>query len=163
VIVSAGGLSAGETREELLATLPRVGDRLRVPAETLRTASEAMRHRQVIYPQSGGTHAAGIFDAEGQVLAFAEDIGRHNALDKAVGKCLLAGRSTAGCGAALSGRVSLEMVTKCARAGLEIISAVSAPTSLACEAARRCNITLCATVRDNKATVFTHPQRILDA
>ena len=61
----------------------------------------------------------------------------------------------------LSGRVSLEMVGKCARAGIELIAAISAPTSLAIEVAERCGITLCAFVREERATVFTHPQRIV--
>ena len=67
-----------------------------------------------------------------------------------------------GCGAALSGRVSLEMAGKCARAGIELISAISAPTSLAIEVAARCNITLCAFVRETRATIFTHPHRLLN-
>jgi FdhD protein len=65
-------------------------------------------------------------------------------------------------GVMLSGRVSLELVAKAARAGLEVISAVSAPTSLAIQAAERCNITLCAFVRGDRATVYTHPRRIRD-
>ena len=97
----------------------------------------------------------------GPILACAEDAGRHNALDKAIGKCLLAGIPTAGRGVALTSRLSLEMVGKCARAGVELITAVSAPTSLAIDVARNCNITLCAFVRETRATVFTHPNRVV--
>ena len=100
------------------------------------------------------------FTAEGKLLAVAEDIGRHSALDKAIGKCLLRGLRPAGCGAMLSGRVSLEMVSKCVRAGIELITAVSAPTSMAIDVAGRCGVTLCAFVRETRATVFTHPGRI---
>ena len=64
-------------------------------------------------------------------------------------------------GVALTSRLSLEMVAKCARAGIEFIAAVSAPTSLAIEVADRCGITLCAFVRDTRATIFTHPHRVL--
>ena len=92
--------------------------------------------------------------------AAAEDIGRHNALDKAIGACLLAGRSTAGCGGVLSGRVSFEIVAKAARAGLEVIIAVSGPTSLAVEAADHWHITLCGFVRGGRMNVYTHPGRI---
>ena len=67
-----------------------------------------------------------------------------------------------GLGAAMSGRVSLEMVGKCARAGIEVVSAVSAPTSLALEAATRCNITVLAFVRDTRATVFSCPDRLVE-
>jgi len=73
---------------------------------------------------------------------------------------VLAGQATAGCAVTLSCRVSLEMVGKCARAGIELISAISAPTSLAIETAERCGITLCAFVRETRATVFTRPERI---
>jgi FdhD protein len=95
-------------------------------------------------------------------VTFAEDIGRHNALDKVIGACLLRRLSPAGHGVALSGRVSLELIGKCARAGIELVAAVSAPTSLALDAAERCGITLCAFVRDHRATVYCHPHRILN-
>jgi FdhD protein len=126
----------------------------------LLAVQEEMRRRQQIFAQTGGTHAAAIFNRQGNVVAFAEDIGRHNALDKCIGQCLLAGEPTAGCGAALSGRLSLEMVVKAARAGIEIIAAVSAPSSLAVDAATHCGITLCGFVREDRLTAFSHPARI---
>ena len=89
-----------------------------------------------------------------------EDIGRHNALDKAIGKCLLMKLPTAGLGAVLSGRISLEMVSKCARAGIEMICAVSAPTSLALKAASQCGMSVIAFVRETRATIYTHPERV---
>jgi FdhD protein len=124
-------------------------------------ARENLAGTQALFDECGGTHAAGIYDAEGKILASAEDAGRHNALDKSIGKCLLQQTSTAGLAAALSGRVSLEMVSKGARAGIELISAISAPTTLAIEVADRCGITLCAFVRETRATVFTHPHRVV--
>jgi FdhD protein len=144
-----------------IASLPQVGHHLEVRGQVLRAASAALRKSQSLFEASGGTHAAGIFDEAGTLLTWAEDVGRHNALDKAIGQCLIAGIPVAGRGAALSGRVSLEMAAKCARAGIELIAAVSAPTSLAVDAAQRCNMTLCAFVRDERATVFTHPARIV--
>ena len=159
-VMSACGLCGAMDIEERLAGLPRAGNSLCVPAERLRTVSQTVRQKQEMFSQSGGTHSAAIFAAEGEIISFAEDVGRHNALDKAIGKCVLEGRPTAGCGAALSGRASLEMVVKCARAGLEVASAVSAPTSLAIEAAARFGITLCAYVRGTRATIFTCPERI---
>lgn len=160
LIVSSCGLCGAESLDKKVASLPQVRDTLRVDCTLLRTASEALRERQVLFRACGGTHAVALFDETGAVVCSAEDTGRHNALDKAIGKCLLAGRSPAGCGAVLSGRVSLEMVGKCARAGIELISAVSAPTSLAIEVADHCHITLCAFVRETRATVFTHPHRV---
>lgn len=149
--------------ETFFETAPRVGDSLRVRPDVLVTAMNAMRPLQVAFSATGATHAAGIFDAEGRIAAFAEDIGRHNALDKAIGKCLLVGGTAAGCGAVLSGRVSFELVAKCALAGVELIAAVSAPLSLAVQAAEHCGITLCGFVRDGRATVYAHAHRILPA
>ncbi|MBI4879716.1 MAG: formate dehydrogenase accessory sulfurtransferase FdhD [Planctomycetes bacterium] len=154
-------MRASEDLVRRFAATPAVGDTLRLGRQALRAASKSVLESQPVFRQSGGTHAIGVFDAAGALLACAEDIGRHNALDKAIGKCLLAGVETAGRGAALSGRVSLEMVGKCARAGIELISAVSAPTSLAIEAAERWGITLCAFVREARATVFTHARRVV--
>jgi len=129
----------------------------------LGTVRENLASEQVLFDACGGTHAVGVFDESGRILSSAEDAGRHNALDKAIGNCLLKGIPMAGRGAALSGRVSLEMVSKCARAGIELISAISAPTTLAIEVAESCGITLCAFVREKRATVFTHPHRLADA
>ena len=160
LIVSSCGACGSEDLEKRIDALPPVGDTLKIENSDLSAVNEALRQRQSLFDACGGTHAAALFDAEGAIVAMAEDTGRHNALDKAVGKCLLAGVRTAGLGAALSGRVSMEMVAKCVRAGIELISAVSAPTSLAVEVADKCNVTLCAFVRESRATVFTHPRRV---
>ncbi|UCG51713.1 MAG: formate dehydrogenase accessory sulfurtransferase FdhD [Candidatus Latescibacterota bacterium] len=161
LIVSSCGVCGSENLKERLDALPRVGDTLRVRAEVLRSVNGALRKRQKLFEACGGTHAAAVFDRDGTILSCVEDVGRHNALDKAVGKCLLAGIETAGRGVALSGRLSLEMVAKCARVGIEVVTAVSAPTSLAIDVGRSCNITLCAFVRETRATVFTHPSRVI--
>jgi FdhD protein len=163
LIVSSCGACGDEALDAKIASLPRVGDRLRLAAEQLSRVAAELRRRQPLFEQCGGTHAAAVFDSEGAILASAEDTGRHNALDKAIGRRLLAGEGCAGQAVFLSGRVSLEMVGKCARAGLELIAAVSAPTSLAVEVAERCGITLCAFVRETRATVFTHARRIVDS
>jgi FdhD protein len=161
IVTSSCGLCGSRNVDKLLAGDTTCADTLRVSPTVLRTVAEAMRRRQHIFSGTGGTHAAGIFNADGELLAVAEDIGRHNALDKAIGKCLLRNLPLAGCGAMLSGRVSLELVAKALRAGLEIMAAVSAPSSLAIDAAERCNITLCGFVRGERATVYTHPRRIV--
>ena len=163
VIVSACGMCGSEGVGQMLATVAAVGSSLRVDRSVLRTVRQAVSRNQPLFKESGGTHAAGIFDAAGGLITCAEDIGRHNALDKAIGKCLIERGSATGYGAALSGRVSLEMVVKCARAGIELITAVSAPTSLAVDAAARWNITLCAFVRETRATVFTCGSRVTEA
>jgi FdhD protein len=160
LIVSSCGLCGVEGLDEKLRALPRVGDSFRIDSRILRLVGSRLRDHQPLFRACGGTHAAGIFTADGEFVTSAEDVGRHNALDKAIGRCMIALRSPADCGAVLSGRVSLEMVGKCAQAGIELISAISAPTSLAIEVAERCGITLCAFVRETRATVFTHPRRV---
>jgi FdhD protein len=161
LIVSSCGACGSENLKERIDALPRVGDRLRIDAAALRAVYDALGERQSLFEACGGTHAAAVFDEGGKILACAEDTGRHNALDKAIGKCLLDGLETAGRGAALTSRLSVEMVSKCARAGIELVTAVSAPTSLAIDVGRRCNITMCAFVRETRATVFTHPARLV--
>ena len=162
IVASSCGLCGCVDVEGLLASLPCVGQALTVSATLLLALQAEMRRRQAIFAQTGGTHAAAIFTADGEIVAFAEDIGRHNALDKCIGQCLLTERPTAGCGAVLSGRVSLEMVAKAARAGIELIAAVSAPSSLAIDAAVCCGITLCGFLREDRLTVFANQARLTD-
>jgi FdhD protein len=161
MIVSSCGACGSENLKERIDALPNVEDTLSIKARLLRTVHGDLRERQSLFEASGGTHAAAIYDENGEILSYAEDTGRHNALDKAIGKCLLADIRTSGRGAALTSRLSLEMVGKCARAGIELITAVSAPTSLAIDVASKCNITLCAFVRETRATVFTHSARVI--
>jgi FdhD protein len=160
LIVSSCGVCGSEEMTDRLAGLPRVGNRLRIDATLLQSVNRSLRESQPLFDACGGTHAAGIFDGAGRIVSIAEDTGRHNALDKAVGKCLMLGEPTAGCGAVLSGRASLELVGKAARAGIELVSAISAPTSMAIDVAEGCGITLCAFVREDRATLFTHPDRL---
>jgi len=142
IVASSCGMCGVRNIDTMLATMPCCGDLLKVSGDCVIKVTEDLRPLQQLFAATGGSHAVGIFNAAGQIFAFAEDIGRHNAFDKAVGKCLLARQSPAGCGAVISGRVSLEIVTKAARAGIEIIAAVSAPSSFAIEAAEKWNITL---------------------
>jgi FdhD protein len=163
LIVSSCGACGSENLRQRIDALPRVGDAFKIEAGQLRSVYNALRKQQKLFEACGGTHAAAVFDERGNIVASAEDAGRHNALDKAIGKCLLDGVETTGRGVTLTSRLSLEMVGKCARAGIELITAVSAPTTLAIDVARNCNITLCAFVRETRATVFTHPVRVVDA
>ncbi len=160
IVTSSCGLCGSRNIEQLMSGDNACADTLRVSASLLKSVAEKMQSCQRIFSCTGGTHAAGIFSKSGELLAVAEDIGRHNALDKVIGKCLVHGLSADSRGVMLSGRVSLELIAKAARAGLEIIAAVSAPSSLAIDAAERCNITLCCFVRGERATVYTHPHRI---
>jgi FdhD protein len=140
--------------------LTPVTESLSLPRARFLPLMAQMREQQGIFERTGGSHAAAIFDAGGEVIAVAEDLGRHNALDKAIGLALLSRGCVAGCGAVLSSRLSLEMVVKAVRTDLEIVLAVSAPTSLAVDVARHFGVTLCGFVRDERATIYSHPHRI---
>ena len=161
LIVSSCGACGSEKLAERIAALPPVGDTLRIEAGLLRTMLDSLPICQPLFEMSGAAHMALVFDADGNVVSWAEDAGRHNALDKALGKCLLRDLETAGLGVMLTSRLSLEMVSKCARAGIELVAGVSAATGLAIDVADSCNITLCAFVRETRATLFTHPRRIV--
>jgi len=161
IVTSSCGV-CGVRSIQSLATSVEVERTLKVPAEQLVKLAAAIRSRQEIFQSTGGTHAAAIFGGDGTIYSFAEDIGRHSALDKAVGKLLLCGGVPGSCGVVLSGRVSFEMVAKAARAGIELIAAVSASTTMAIEAAEQCGITLCSFVRQNRVTVFTNPERVTE-
>lgn len=163
IVTSACGLCGRRNVEQLMAASARVGDTLRIPPPTLRAVVQQMAQRQRLFQRTGGTHAAAVFTPAGEIVALAEDIGRHNALDKVLGQCLLRYQPVAGLAGALSGRVSLELVAKAARAGLELIAAVSAPSALAIRLADRAGITLCGFVRGQRATIYTHPHRVVTA
>jgi len=141
---------------------PRVGAALRLSCAKLLALNRRMRERQTTFQRTGGTHAALIIDPRGCEIAFAEDVGRSNALDKAVGRCLLSGQNLAGLGVLMSGRVSFELINKAARAGMELVCGVSAPFSLAIEVAEVRNLTLCGFAREGRVTLFSHPFRITD-
>lgn len=160
IVASSCGLCGVENLDSILAGLPTLDRTLSLSPLVLREVRWAMEKRQLLFQETGGSHAAAIFSSTGEILSMAEDVGRHNALDKAIGRALLEGIDIAGTGAALSGRVSLELAIKAARAGIEVISAVSAPTSLALEVAQRTGLTLCGFVRSQRATVYTHPERV---
>jgi FdhD protein len=158
---SCGICGPRDILEDNALQLPVAPDTLRLPQQQFARLMDEMRAGQPIFHQTGGSHAAAIFDTDGKVLAIAEDLGRHNALDKVIGMVLLERGNLRDCGAVLSSRLSLEMVLKAARSGLQIMLAVSAPTSLAIQVAEKFGITLCGFVREQRATVYSHSQRVL--
>lgn len=137
-----------------------VNGEVRVTAEELFALVPAMGRVQAAYRLAGGLHAAGLFDSQGAPLAICEDVGRHNAADKAIGAALLAGRLPAAILAA-TGRASSDIVAKAARAGIPIVASLSSSTSLAIELAEAAGVTVVGYLRRNRCTVYTHPERIV--
>lgn len=160
LITSSCGICGREEMQKLINSLPQAENTLRLTPAELADLPVKLRAGQELFHRTGGTHAVALF-RENRLIALAEDLGRHSAFDKAVGLCLLNGISPAGAAAAVSGRISFEIVAKAARAGVELIAAVSAPSALAIDTAHRCNITLCGFVRGQQATVYCHPRRII--
>lgn len=140
--LSSCGLCVADAEKALSMPLPEVREEKLPEKGVLVPLPDRMKERQELYRLTGCTHAAALFDADGQMLSFGEDIGRHNALDKAVGRALGSGRLERGRVLLTSGRISFEMAAKCARAGVPILAAVGAATSLAIDAARRSRLKL---------------------
>lgn len=135
---------------------------VRVAPATLFDLVPAMAQVQSAYQASGGIHAAGLFDDAGRPLAIREDVGRHNAADKAIGVALLERRLPAAILAA-TGRASSDIVAKAARAGIPIVASFSSTTSLGIELAEAAGVTLVGYLRRNHFAIYTHPERIVNS
>ena len=136
-------------------------DQVTISTEVLAGLPDALRRAQRVFDRTGGLHAAGLFTATGSLLAVREDVGRHNAVDKLVGWALQGGRlPLAGCVLLVSGRASFELVQKAVLAGIPVMAAVSAPSSLAAELAEDAGLTLVGFLRGRSMNVYTAPERI---
>lgn len=135
----------------------------RIRAEVLGTLPSALRREQAVFEETGGLHAAGLFDGAGRILAVREDVGRHNALDKLVGNALVEGRvPLAANGIVVSGRASFELMQKAMIAGCPFVAAVGAPSSLAVELAREFGMTLVGFLKPGRFNVYSRPDRVLE-
>ena len=144
---------------DTLAPVPRDG--FSMAPETLYRLPDLLRGAQRVFAATGGLHAAALFDAEGRLLALREDVGRHNAVDRLVGRALLDGTLPLSARALMvSGRLSYEIVLKALAAGIPLVAAVSAPSSLAVDLAHAGGVTLVGFVRGERLNVYTWPERV---
>jgi FdhD protein len=175
---SACGVCGRKSVDDLLARLARVPDGAPIPSAVIAAAPQTLLRAQAAFARTGGTHGAAVLDRAGEVLSVAEDVGRHNAVDKAVGALVRRGliaappplaspRALPGARPenepallAVSGRASFEIVQKAAAARLPAIAAVGAASSLAVDLADRAGIALCTFVRGGRFNVYSHPARV---
>lgn len=164
--VMAASSSCGVCGKRALADLalhaPAVRGPFTVSAAVVAALPDRLRRAQAVFERTGGLHAAGAFDAGGRLQAVREDVGRHNAVDKLVGWALASGRvPMSELVLCVSGRLGFEIVQKAVMAGIPLIVAVSAPSSLAVDLAERFRVTLCGFARGGRFNVYTHPSRIV--
>lgn len=161
---SSCGVCGSASIDALRHRFPRVADGLAVSPRELYEASPKLRATQATFDQTGGLHAAGLFDASGGLVVAREDVGRHNAVDKVVGWAFTRGMlPLSGHFLVVSGRVSFEIVQKALAAGVPMVAGVSAPSSLAIDLASEGNITLIGFLREGRFNVYTRAERVKGA
>ena len=158
---SSCGLCGKATIESIHARFPPVQSDMLIEAELIASLPQKMRAAQETFERTGGLHAAALFDENGQLIVLREDVGRHNAVDKVVGHCLLQGRFPIDRHILLvSGRSSFEIMQKALAARVPIVAAVSAPSTLAAGFAANSGQTLIGFLRDRRMNVYSHMHRI---
>lgn len=155
------GICGKTALDDVTVATPPVPDGTTIPRSVLAGLPATLRESQHVFEETGGVHASALFDTSGTLRVLREDVGRHNAVDKVIGHEFLAGRLPLADRVLLvSGRVSFEIVQKAAVAGIPVLCAVSAPSSLAVAAARRLNQTLVGFLRDDRLNVYAGVERV---
>jgi len=158
---SSCGICGKASLDQIAVACPPIGPGAVIKEPAILGMPPALSHAQRVFLRTGGLHAAGLFNLRGELATIREDVGRHNAVDKAIGHMLLSDRLPLSTSALfVSGRLSFEIVQKAAVAGIPIVAAVSAPSSLAVDAAKRLGVTLAGFVRGDKFNIYSHPERI---
>lgn len=159
LVTAACGVCGRDSVAAALAPGPTAQSDLVVPLGVVRALPAALRAEQVGFERTGGLHAAGLFDGDGQRVLVREDVGRHNAVDKVVGACYLA-RQPVPPVLVLSGRIGFELVQKAVVAGIVVVVAVGAPSSLAVQLAAEAGMTVVGFTREDRCVVYAGAGRI---
>lgn len=158
---SSCGVCGKSSIEAVHVSCKQIHDEIKIEKKIIHTLSDKLRDAQQIFEYTGGLHAVGLFDLKGKLLLIREDVGRHNAMDKIVGACLFKEDIPLSEAILLvSGRASFELVQKALRAGVPIMAAVGAPSSLAVNLARDLGMTLMGFVRGGSFNIYCGKQRI---
>ncbi len=165
VMTSACGVCGKSSIDKIHATgcKPIPAGTFTIATNVLSRLPALLRQSQKVFEHTGGLHAAGLFTAEGELQLIREDVGRHNAVDKLIGAALLRTSTLATTLLLVSGRASFELVQKAAMAGIPLLAAVGAPSSLAVETAQRFNMSLVGFLRDDRMNIYTGAERITEA
>jgi FdhD protein len=160
---SACGVCGKQSVEDVLCVAHgpgHDGGRAPVPADVIRSLPDRLRAAQKVFESTGGLHAAGLFDASGEPAVVREDIGRHNAVDKVFGHRVLHALPTDLSVLCVSGRIGFELAQKAVAAGVDVIAAVGAPSSLAVELAERAGLCAVGFLRPDRFVIYSRPDRI---
>lgn len=157
------GFCGRELIEDLETQIPPLPEAPALAGDMVESCLAGLDRHQPLRRKTRAAHAAALFDAQGGLLVVAEDVGRHNALDKSIGRLMLDGRLKEAAFCVLSSRISYELVQKTARARIAVVAAVSRPTSLAVDLATHLNMTLASESPRGGLVVYTHPQRLTSA
>jgi FdhD protein len=160
-ISASCGVCGKTSLESIRNSYPDIQSDCQIERSILLSLPDRLRESQVVFEKTGGLHSSGLFDKTGNLVCLREDVGRHNALDKAIGFALLNDIwPLENHILMVSGRVSFEIIQKALAARIPIVAAVSAPSSLAISVARECGITLVGFLRNPTMNVYSHPHRI---
>lgn len=158
VVTSACGSSSPYQYERKPA---KIKSKLQIKAEILFNSVNQLNFKAELFRKTGGVHVAAIYKADGSLVSLAEDVGRHNAVDKAIGIAALAGTDFNQCFLALSGRLSGDVVFKAAKVGIPIVGSLAAALTSGIEMAKEANLTLAGFVRGKRMNIYAYPGRIL--
>jgi FdhD protein len=161
VTSAACGVCGQQSLDELAERDYDPVDPVEVPLDVVLRLPDLLREAQPTFGRTGGLHAAGLFTPDGQKVVVREDVGRHNAVDKVVGWTVLNQRSRKGLALVVSGRMGYELIQKAVAAGIGMMVAVGAPSSLAVDLARRFGVTLVGFTRGERCVIYSSPERVL--